>query len=248
MKPLQHAKISAKKHGGKWEDYIDIHNFFDQTKAHIPDMRHRAILHNAFGIFLCAQQFGEVRTNSAGREYSVRDIGEDHVLEDLGTIPTLHEVISCISTDHLQWLGGLPKNKKTLVARIPKAKKAFAVPQVKLVDPKDANAFKMEVTSKKDVANLPSYHINEKGTWTCNECGNEGSDVLFLSHLSGCSVLEAAKLTPEQMDKVMKAVEGTISNQTALRNFQPSSDQVVDGGAARYHAMRKRGFRGSTID
>jgi hypothetical protein len=124
MKPLQHAKISAKKHGGKWEDYIDIHEFFDQTKAQIPDMRHRAILHNSMGIFICAQVFGEVRTNSAGREYSVRDIGEDHVLEDLGTIPTLVEVINCIDTKHLKWLGGLPKNKRTLVTKIPKGKKA----------------------------------------------------------------------------------------------------------------------------
>lgn len=120
MKPLQHAQISAKKHGGVFSDYMDIHEFFDQTKAQVPDMRHRAILHNSMGIFICAQVFGEVRTNSAGRQYSVRDIGEDHVLEDLGTIPTLVEVINCIDTKHLKWLGGLPKNKRTLVCKIPR--------------------------------------------------------------------------------------------------------------------------------
>lgn len=110
MKPLQHAKISAHKHGGKWEDYIRLHEFFDQTKAFVPDMRHRAILHNSFGIFLLQQVFGEVMTNSDGRQVSVRDIGEEHVMDDLGTIPTLNCVIEAIPTSQLSWLGG----KKTV--------------------------------------------------------------------------------------------------------------------------------------
>lgn len=120
MKPLQHAKISAHKHGGTWEDYMDIHEFFDNTKAHVPDMRHRAILHNAWGIYMAQLVFGQVRVNSAGREYSVRDIGEDHVLEDLGTIPTLNQVVECIDTKHLKWLGGLPTRRRSLVARLPR--------------------------------------------------------------------------------------------------------------------------------
>lgn len=115
MKPLLHAKISAKKHGGSPEDYMDIHEWFDQTKAHVADMRHRAILHNSFGIYLCAQVFGEVRTNSAGLQYSVRDIAEDHILEDVGIIPALSEVIQSIDTTHLTWLGGVSRKKKIRV-------------------------------------------------------------------------------------------------------------------------------------
>ena len=114
MKPLQHAKISAKRHGGVWQDYIILHNFFDLTKAHVADMRHRAILHNSFGIQLLALTYGEVRTNSDGKEYSVRDIGEEHVLQDLGTIPTLVEVINAIGTEHLKWLGGPAVNKRVM--------------------------------------------------------------------------------------------------------------------------------------
>ncbi len=114
MKPLQHAKISAKRHGGKWEDYADLHNFFDLTKAHVADMRHRAILHNSFGIQLLALTYGEVRMNSDGKEYSVRDIGEEHVLQDLGTIPSLAEVINAIGTEHLKWLGGPAVNKRII--------------------------------------------------------------------------------------------------------------------------------------
>lgn len=89
MKPHLHAKNSAKKWGGKPEDYQRLHDWFDQTKAALPDVRHRAILHSSFGIFLLEQQFGVTITNSDGRKVSVRDIGEDHVVEDLGFIPTL---------------------------------------------------------------------------------------------------------------------------------------------------------------
>lgn len=93
MKPWTHAKNSARKHGGRPEDYLAVHEWFDQTKAHVPDMRHRAVLHNSFGIYLCAQVFGPTLTNSDGRVVCVRDLGEDHVLEDLGTIPTLERCL-----------------------------------------------------------------------------------------------------------------------------------------------------------
>jgi hypothetical protein len=123
MKPLLHAKISAHKFGGKPEEYIDIHNWFDQTKAHIPDATHRNVLHNAFGIFLCEQVFGEIIrlsdnsykrmpyiTLSTGKQISVRDIAEQHVLDDLGTIPTLQDCMKGIelTTNNA---GGLKKLK-----------------------------------------------------------------------------------------------------------------------------------------
>lgn len=97
MKPHLHAKNSAKKYGGKPEDYQAIHDFFDHTKAHLADVRHRALLHSSFGIFMVEKVFGITITNSDGKKVSVRDIGEDHVLEDLGTIPSVE-----------MWLKGLP--------------------------------------------------------------------------------------------------------------------------------------------
>lgn len=97
MKPHVHAKNSARRWGGKPEDYQALHDWFDQTKAALPDMRHRAVLHSSFGIFMLEQQFGVTITNSDGRKISVRDIGEDHVMEDLGFIPTLE-----------RWLQHLP--------------------------------------------------------------------------------------------------------------------------------------------
>jgi hypothetical protein len=97
MKPYIHAKNSVKRYGGVIEDYMPIHDFFDSTKAAFADVRHRAILHSSFGIFLVEKVFGQTIVNSDGKVISVRDIGEDHVVEDLGSIPSVE-----------QWLINLP--------------------------------------------------------------------------------------------------------------------------------------------
>lgn len=112
MKPLIHSKSSVKKFGGKLEDYIQIHEFFDQTKAHIADSRHRMVLHNSFGIYLCQQVFGFYITNSDGKDVSVRDIGEQHVLEDLGHIPSLDKCFSGMPTE--EWFTGRLRSMKTI--------------------------------------------------------------------------------------------------------------------------------------
>lgn len=113
MKPFDHGKITVKKFGGKEEDYQKIHDFFDQTKAHFPDMRHRAILHNSFGIFLCEQMFGITITNSDGRKVSVRDVAEQHVIDDMGTIPTIQDYLRGMPL--YDWLGGRSNsNKRTI--------------------------------------------------------------------------------------------------------------------------------------
>jgi hypothetical protein len=113
MKPSIHARNSARKHGGRPGDYADIHEWFDQTKAHVADMRHRAVLHNSFGIYLCAQVFGRTRQNADGQTYDVRDIGEDHVLEDLGRIPSLHE---CLAGLKLSDVLGAKQRKRYLIS------------------------------------------------------------------------------------------------------------------------------------
>ena len=100
-----------RRFGGQWEDYIEVHNFLDQTKAHVPDMRHRAILHNSFGIYLCEQFFGTAIMNSDGRPVSVRAIAEKHIIEDIGFIPTLARCLEDIPLEPGLWLGGKMKTK-----------------------------------------------------------------------------------------------------------------------------------------
>ena len=90
-KPYLHAVSSANKFGGVPEDYLAIHNMMDSTKSAEATVKHRAIFHSAFGIFIIEKIFGVNITNSDGKLVSVRDIAEQHVLEDLGTIPSLNK-------------------------------------------------------------------------------------------------------------------------------------------------------------
>jgi|SRR5579883_509375 len=86
--PYHHALSSVKKWGGCIEDYLPIHNWFDESKAMLADYRHRALRHHTEGIFLSERIFGITITNSDGRVIPVRWIGEQHVKEDLGRIPS----------------------------------------------------------------------------------------------------------------------------------------------------------------
>lgn len=108
MKPWMHAKKSAEKFGGQPEDYLPIHNFLDESKAHFADMRHRALMHSSFGIYLAERVFGVNVKNSDGRFVSVRDVAEKHVIEDMGRIPSVQDYLQHLPM--LPWLGG-PKRK-----------------------------------------------------------------------------------------------------------------------------------------
>lgn len=89
--PIKHAENSARKFGGVAADYLEIHNFFDESKAFVSDFRHRAMRHHSEGIFLAERIFGVTIKNSQGKDVPVRYIGEQHVKEDLGRIPTAQD-------------------------------------------------------------------------------------------------------------------------------------------------------------
>jgi hypothetical protein len=101
-----HAVNSARKYGGKPEDYQSIHNWFDETKEHYADFRHRALRHHSLGIFECEQKFGITLTNSDGKQVPVRLIGEQHVKEDCGFIPTVQDWLKHIQGQ--KWMGNPP--------------------------------------------------------------------------------------------------------------------------------------------
>ena len=96
MHPYYHSVSSAKKYGGKWEDYIKIHSWFDESKSFYADFRHRALRHHTEGIFMCERLFGYILTNSDNKVIPVRFIGEQHVMEDCGRIPTVEDWLKCI--------------------------------------------------------------------------------------------------------------------------------------------------------
>ncbi|MCB1098668.1 MAG: hypothetical protein KDN22_24060 [Verrucomicrobiae bacterium] len=91
-----HAKSSAHLFGGIPEDYLAIHDWFDATKESFCDFRHRALRHHAEGIFECERIFGTTVTNSAGNKVPVRYVGEQHVMEDCGRIPSVADWLSTL--------------------------------------------------------------------------------------------------------------------------------------------------------
>jgi hypothetical protein len=91
MHPYHHALSSVQRWGGRVEDYLPIHDWFDESKQGMADFRHRALRHHTEGIFWCERIFGATLTNSDGRVVPVRWVGEQHVKEDLGRIPTIQD-------------------------------------------------------------------------------------------------------------------------------------------------------------
>lgn len=98
--PYHHAVSSTRRWGGQVYDYLPVHQWFDASKEMHGDFRHRALRHHAQGIFECERTFGATITvhldSCRTREIPVRWIGEQHVTEDLGRIPSLSDWLRCI--------------------------------------------------------------------------------------------------------------------------------------------------------
>ena len=119
-KPWIHALSSARKFGGEPEDYIEVHNLMDSSKSTISDNRHRALTHNSWFLFILEKIFGTTIVNSAGRHVSVRDIGEQHILEDfkLRFIPTAQDYLA--EMEFKEWMNngnGYPPSFEKLEER-----------------------------------------------------------------------------------------------------------------------------------
>ncbi len=142
MKPFLHSKGSVSRWGGIPSDYDHIHDFIDSTKVAMPDLRHRAVLHNAFGCFLVEKVFGRTIINSDGREVSTRDIAENHIQEDMGFIPSLEDWLDTMPIE--KWHGGIHRLKKEERPPTPA---------------EERQAISMRVCQILDEAGLPSYDI-----------------------------------------------------------------------------------------
>lgn len=94
--PLHHAISSQRRYGGTPADYIELHRWFDASKAHLATPQHRALRHHTAGIFEAEAVFGTALTNSDGREVPVRFLGEQHVRQDCRCIPTVADWLAKI--------------------------------------------------------------------------------------------------------------------------------------------------------
>jgi hypothetical protein len=116
MNPWYHSVSSAQKFGGSPEDYLAIHEWFDASKAHYADFRHRALRHHSAGIYECQEKFGTVIQTSTGRYVPVRAIGEQHVMEDCGWIPSVADWLENIQVQ--PWMTKVAKKAKELETEV----------------------------------------------------------------------------------------------------------------------------------
>ena len=87
--------------------FRSIHNWFDESKKITADFRHRALRHHAEGIFMMEVIFGTTMTLSTGRIIPIRWVGEQHVREDLGFIPSFADWAKAIRPK--RWMGRASK-------------------------------------------------------------------------------------------------------------------------------------------
>lgn len=102
--PLVHTERSARHWGGTAAEFLPLHQWLDSTRGHMGDVRHRMVLHNAFGVLLAEQVFGPEIPLSNGRRAFVRDVAARHIVEDLGFIPSLSECLSALPI--APWMAG----------------------------------------------------------------------------------------------------------------------------------------------
>lgn len=102
-KPIFHAQSSARRFGGKPEDYLAIHDLMDSSKGAVADNRHRALTHNAWFLSNVIEKvFGHsiqvTLANGLKKTVSTREVAEQHVLEDYGGrfIPTAQDFLARI--------------------------------------------------------------------------------------------------------------------------------------------------------
>jgi hypothetical protein len=97
-KPIIHAQSSVRKWGGNLNDYEPIHSFMDSALTHnswfLSNILERVKFSNS-GPETSDHRFPTI-INSDGRNVSVRDIGEQHCLEDFGNkfIPSAQDYLA----------------------------------------------------------------------------------------------------------------------------------------------------------
>jgi hypothetical protein len=104
MTPFKHAESSCQKWGGIPEDYINIHDWFDETKQFTGDWTHRALRHHSAGVQWAVEKFGHYIVNSIGQKIPTKLIAEQHVMEDCGRIPVPQDWLKPLSTKPEMWM------------------------------------------------------------------------------------------------------------------------------------------------
>ena len=86
-----HALSSASAFGGEPEAYYALHRWIDRSRANVTGFEHRLLSHHSQGISDCVEHFGPVILNSKGKAIPTQLLAEQHIIEDLGFVPSLSD-------------------------------------------------------------------------------------------------------------------------------------------------------------
>lgn len=115
MTPWKHAESSVAKWGGDPADYIEIHDWLDETKAFTGDWTHRALRHHSAGVQWAIEKFGHAVTNSDGNMVPTKMVAERHIEEDCGFIPTPQDWLGTIKDAPAPWMLAVKVTTKSML-------------------------------------------------------------------------------------------------------------------------------------
>lgn len=108
MHPYDHARSSARIHGGVWQDYFALHAWFDASKSVLCRFTHRALRHHLEGVSEAVSVFGVLIANSDGADIDTRRLGLQHLEEDCPRLVNARDWL--IDFDRPDWFpAGLPQ-------------------------------------------------------------------------------------------------------------------------------------------
>lgn len=113
MTPYKHAESSVAKWGGRPQDYIELHDWFDETKMFTGDWTHRALRHHSAGVQWAIEKFGHTIPNSKLQRIPTKLLAEQHIMEDCGFIPTPQYWLSPLTKHPESWMLKVGKITKT---------------------------------------------------------------------------------------------------------------------------------------
>lgn len=102
MHPYDHARSSARIHGGIWQDYFELHSWFDASKSLLCRFTHRALRHHLEGVAEAAAHFGADIRNSDGVDIDTTTLGVQHLEEDCPRIVRARDWL--VGFDAPDWL------------------------------------------------------------------------------------------------------------------------------------------------
>jgi len=113
--PWKHSESTVHKWGGKPQDYIEIHNWLDETKQYTGNWTHRAFRHHAAGVQWGIERFGHAIRNSDGKMVPTKMIIEGHITEDCGFVPTVQDWAKIIGANPEPWMLKVAKKSKHML-------------------------------------------------------------------------------------------------------------------------------------